>query len=411
MTTDTSSASETLPKRVPSLAILIVISTVSPVSMNIFLPSLSGMVDAFSTTTAKVQLTMSLYFVAIAIAQIFLGPLSDRYGRRPVILLGMGLYTVGSVMCLLAPTIEALILARLVQAVGGCTGLTLGRAIIRDLHERDKAASMIGYVTMGMAIGPMLAPVLGGFLDGFYGWVGGFYLMVLLGVGVFVAAIFNLHETNHRKAKNGGISGLWRNYASLGSHKLFWAYSLTAMFTSSLFFAYIGGAPFIAAGMLGMSPKEMGLYFMFVAAGYIIGNGISGRVSGRVGVLKMVLVGSVLPALAIVALVFLSWEGFAHPLALFVPMFFIGLGNGICLPSALSGAVSVQPELAGAASGLSGSLQIGLGALTSALVAWMLSDSMWPNTVWPMVAVMAVCMVAAWVCVGAAMVFERHDSN
>ncbi|MEP3671221.1 MAG: MFS transporter, partial [Roseibium sp.] len=152
MTTKTSTAYETAPRRVPSLAILIAISTVAPVSMNIFLPSLAAMVEAFDTTTATVQLTMSVYFAAVALAQIFLGPLSDRYGRRPVILAGMALYVVGSVLCLLAPTIEILILARVVQAIGGCAGLSLGRAIVRDLYERDKAASMIGYVTMGMTV-------------------------------------------------------------------------------------------------------------------------------------------------------------------------------------------------------------------------------------------------------------------
>ncbi|MEP3304584.1 MAG: MFS transporter, partial [Roseibium sp.] len=198
--------------------------------MNIFLPSLAGMVEAFDTTTATVQLTMSVYFAAVALAQIFLGPLSDRYGRRPVILAGMALYVVGSVLCLLAPTIEILILARVVQAIGGCAGLSLGRAIVRDLYERDKAASMIGYVTMGMTVGPMLGPVFGGLLDESYGWQGGFYLMVGLGVVVLVASLFNLHETNHKRTSSGGLSGLWRNYRSLGRHKLFWAYALTAMF-------------------------------------------------------------------------------------------------------------------------------------------------------------------------------------
>lgn len=408
MTTKTSTAYETAPRRVPSLAILIAISTVAPVSMNIFLPSLAGMVEAFDTTTATVQLTMSVYFAAVAVAQIFLGPLSDRYGRRPVILAGMALYVVGSILCLLAPTIETLILARVVQAIGGCTGLALGRAIVRDLYERDKAASMIGYVTMGMTVGPMLGPVFGGLLDESYGWQGGFYLMVGLGAAVLVASLFNLHETNHKKTSSGGLSGLWRNYRSLGRHRLFWAYALTAMFTSSVYFAYLGGAPFIAAKKFGMGPAEMGLYFMFVAVGYIVGNGISGRVAARVGILKMVVVGSALPAIAIIALIIDAGLGLAHPLALFLPMFMIGLGNGICLPSAVSGAVSVKPELAGAASGLSGSLQIGLGAFTSALVAWLLSDAMWPASIWPMVTVMALGTIGAYSCVFAAIALERR---
>jgi MFS transporter, DHA1 family, multidrug resistance protein len=411
MTTDLSSAIDSAPRRAPSIAILIAISTIAPVSMNVFLPSLAGMVEAFDTTTARVQLTMSLYFAAVAVAQIFLGPLSDRYGRRPVVLAGMALYIVGSALCLVAPTIETLIFARLVQAIGGCSGLALGRAIVRDLYERDKAAGMIGYVTMGMSVGPMLGPVLGGLLDETYGWQGGFYLMLLLGIAVLVAAIFNLHETNHTKAPGSGLIGLWSNYKSLGKQPLFLAYAFTAMFTSSAYFAYLGGAPFIAAGPLGMSPAEMGLYFMFVAVGYLIGNGISGRIAAKVGLLKMVAAGSALPAVAVAAVALMSSLGFHDPLVLFMPMFVIGLGNGICLPSAVSGAVSVRPDLAGAASGLSGSLQIGLGAVTSTLVAWLLSENMWPGSIWPMIIVMAFCIAITWVCVLAAWIFEARAQD
>ncbi|WP_417667015.1 multidrug effflux MFS transporter [Roseibium sp.] len=398
MTSQNSSSFDTAPRKVPSIAILIAISTVAPVSMNVYLPSLAGMVEAFETTTARVQLTMSLYFAAVAIAQICVGPLSDRYGRRPVVLGGMAIYILGSVLCLLAANIESLIAARLVQAVGGCTGLALGRAIVRDLYSREEAASMIGYVTMGMTVGPMLGPVLGGMLDETYGWQGGFYLMLMLGVVVLIAAWFNLYETNFTKSASGGVKGLWRSYRALGGEPLYWAFALTAMFTSSVYFAYLGGAPYIAADKLGMNPAQMGIYFMFVAVGYIFGNGISGRVAARVGVLRMVLIGSMLPTVAVVFLVLDNWLAFSgtNALALFAPMFLVGLGNGICLPSAIAGAVSVRPDLAGAASGLSGSLQIGLGALTSAVVAWMLSASMWPAEVWPMALVMALCVMATW---------------
>ncbi|WP_417684356.1 multidrug effflux MFS transporter [Roseibium sp.] len=403
-------SSDPAQRKVPSIAVLIAISTVAPVSMNVYLPSLAGMVDAFETTTARVQLTMSLYFAAVAIAQIFVGPLSDRYGRRPVVLGGLVIYILGSALCLMAPTIEMLVLARLVQAVGACTGIALGRAIVRDLYHREEAASMIGYVTMGMTVGPMIGPVMGGILDASYGWQGGFYLMLGLGTVVLLAAWINLHETNHDKRANGGLSGLWRNYRALAEVPLYWAFALTAMFTSSVYFAYLGGAPYIAADKLGMTPAEMGVYFMIVAVGYIIGNGIAGRASARLGVLRMVLIGSALPTVAVIFLIIDMWLGLfgTSALALFAPMFLVGLGNGICLPNAIAGAVSVRPDLAGAASGLSGSLQIGLGGATSALVAWMLSEAMWPAAVWPMALVMALCIVATWAGCIAAWRFENR---
>jgi len=409
--TEAASTTRQRPARPPSLWILIAISTISPLSMNIYLPSMAGMVTAFGTTTGMVQLTMSLFLVSIAVSTVILGPLSDRFGRRPVVLWGMALYVVSSVLCLLAPTIEALIAARVLQAFGGCTGIVLSRAIVRDLYERDKAASMIGYVTMGMAIGPMLAPVIGGLLDEVYGWRGGFYTMLGLGIAVLAVAWVNLHETNFKRSKGSGLKTLWRNMRTVMREPLFWAFSLVVGFTSSVYFAFLGGAPFIAGNILGMPPGEMGFYFMFIAAGYILGNFISGRIAERIGVFPMIVFGSVLPALAVAAVSLVLIIGIGHPLALFVPMFFVGLGNGICLPSAVSGAVSAKADLAGAASGLAGSMQIGSGAIASALVAWMLSDTMWPTTAWPMVGTMIVCVIASLASVVAIKVFESRSES
>lgn len=400
-------ADQPLPR--PSMAILVAISTVNPLALNIYLPSLAGMIAAFNTTSAQVQLTMSLYMAAVGVTQIFLGPLSDRYGRRPVVIGGMAVFVVGTLICLAAPDINTLIAGRIIQAMGGCAGLVLGRAIVRDLFERERAASMIGYVTMGMAVGPMFAPAIGGALDGHFGWQGGFYLMLAIGVIILVAAWFDLHETHHNRTRGQGFGGLVASYRALGSERLFWAYAATSMFTSSVYFAFLGGAPFIAASVLGMSPVVMGLYFMLVAAGYIVGNGLSGRYAQRIGVIRMITAGSLMPLVAVVLVAALFGAGVVHPLSLFLPMLLVGLGNGLCLPSAIAGAVSVRPDLAGAASGLVGSMQIGLGAVSSALVAFLLSDGMYPATTWPLAAVMGVCVVMTLVAVVAAAILERRS--
>jgi len=396
------------PRQVPSLAILIAISTISPVAMNIYLPSMSGMVEAFGTTSGRVQLTMSLYFLAIGFAQLVLGPMSDRFGRRPVIIGGMALFVIGTVLCLIAPTVEALIFARILQAAGGATGLVLGRAIVRDLYDREQSASMIGYVTMGMSVGPMLAPAVGGLLDEQFGWSGGFYLVLVLGIAVTAATVVALPETNHNKRSAGGLSGIWKSYKAIIGERMFWVYALIAMFTSSVYFSILGGTPFIAAGVLNMSPPEIGVYFFFIAIGYMIGNFLSGKFSARVGIFKMILIGSVFPALGVGALVVFLVTDMLNPLTFFAPMILIGLGNGLCLPSTIAGAVSVRPDLAGAASGLAGSLQIGFGAISSAIVAWALSDTMFPDTVWPMAAVMVACVVFTAALVPAIRLWEER---
>ena len=375
----------------PSLGVLIAISTVSPVAMQIYLPSLAGMMVVFSATAGEIQLTMSAFFIAVAVSQLLWGPLSDQYGRRPLIIFGMALFVLGSFLCLLAPTIEWLIAARILQAAGGCTGIVLGRAIIRDLHEPRRAASMIGYVAMGMAVMPTIAPAIGGLLDHAYGWQGGFVLMLVFGIGVLLASIYCLPETHHERTAVGARQVL-RAYATLFREPLYWSYALTAAFSALTFFAYLGGAPFIASGILQMSAAEMGFYFMFVAIGYIAGNYLSGRFAERVGMYPMIVTGTVIGAASVLVIAVFAQFGALTGLSLFLPMFFLGLGNGVCLPSTLAGAVSVRPELTGAASGLTASFQVGTGAIAGSLVAWLYADSILAGTPWGMILMMALGM-------------------
>lgn len=398
------------PKRVPSVAILIAISSLSPLAMNIYLPSMSGMMAAFSATSGEIQLTMSLYFIAIAVAQIVLGPLSDQFGRRPVIVLGMLLFVIGSILCLLAPTVEALIAARIVQAVGGGTGLVLGRAIVRDMFGREQAASMIGYVTMGMAVAPTIGPAIGGLLDAQYGWRGGFFLMLIFGVGVTVSAFLYLPETNRYRSPVS-IRKIASSYYQLAREKMFWAFCLCAVSSAALYFAYLGGAPFVAAGVLGLTPAEIGLYFMVVALGYILGNFITGRVAERVGVVRMIIAGTLIGLFGVSLIAAAVVSGALNAPMLFLPMFFVGVGNGVCLPSAISGAVSVRPDLAGTAAGLTSSLQIGFGAIASAIVASFLATDELGSGAAPMVVVMAVGAAASLIFVTAVYFGEKQVSH
>ncbi|PVB63512.1 multidrug effflux MFS transporter [Labrenzia sp. 011] len=371
----------------PSLATLIAVTTVTPLAMQIYLPSLAGMMDVFSATAGEIQLSMSAFFVAVAISQLFWGPLSDQYGRRPIIILGMVLFVIGSVLCLLAPTIEALIAARVLQAAGSCTGMVLGRAIVRDLYGPRQAASMIGFVTMGMAVIPTIAPAIGGVLDQFYGWQGGFVLMLVFGVGVLWVSISSLPET-HKERTAVGTRQILRSYGSLLREPLFWNFALIPAFNALTYFAYLGGAPYIASGNLSLGAAEMGFYFMFVAVGYMAGNFLSGKFAERVGMFPMVLTGALTAALSVLILTGIAAFGALTPLGLFLPMFLLGLGNGICLPSALAGAISVRPELAGSASGLTASLQVGTGAIAGSLVAWLFAHGLLAGSAWGMILVM-----------------------
>ena len=232
-----------------------------------------AMTDHFQTSSAVMQLAVSTYLGATSVLQLFAGPLSDRYGRRVILLSCFGLFFVGTFICLYAASIEMLLFGRIIQAFSA-GGLVLSRAIIRDLVDTSKAASMIGYVTMGMTLGPMLAPVVGGILDEFYGWRAVFWAKIVIGLIVMVIVYFDLGETNKHKSSSFGAQ--FRQYPELLTSRRFWGYVATMAFSSGAFFAFLGGGPFVSADIYGLTPTQFGLYFFFVSIGYMSGNFISG---------------------------------------------------------------------------------------------------------------------------------------
>jgi DHA1 family bicyclomycin/chloramphenicol resistance-like MFS transporter len=385
MTSTTATSAQ--PTAKPSfIALLIAVSAVSPLGINMYLPSMPGMARALGVDFTTIQLTLSLYLAAMAIGQLIIGPLSDRFGRRPILLIGLSVFVLGSLICLTAQNAGVLIFGRVVQAIGGCAGITLSRAIVRDLYRRDQVASMIGYVTMGMAVAPMLAPTIGGVLDTFYGWRASFAFLVLFGSLALLFASLQLSETNRNRGSVGNGDRLLQNYLALFRSRLFWGYSLATSFVSAMFFSFVAGAPYVVIEIMGRSPAEYGFYFALVPSGYILGNFVTARFAVTIGQNRMFLIGMAIGLLGVGSMAAAFAAGLMHPLALFAPMFLIGVANGLVLPSGIAGAVSVKPEAAGAAAGLSGSLQIGFGALVAPVVGAVLS-----TTVWPLIAIMAVC--------------------
>ncbi len=373
----------------PFILLLVAVSAVSPLALNIFVPSMPGMRAVFAVDFATVQLTLSLYLAGMAVSQLAIGPLSDRYGRRPVLLAGLAIFVLASIACALAPSIEVLIVGRVLQAAGGCAGIVLSRAIVRDLFDRERAAGMIGYVTMGMALAPMASPAVGGVIELVAGWRTTFGFVALVGLLILALAVRRLPET-HLARTEGSAGGLLASWGSLARSGQYWGYTLTAAFGSSCFFALVSGGAFVMTEVLDRNPAEYGFYFPLVGAGYILGNFTTGRVAAKVGTRGMIAMGNASTLLGIGAMAGLFAAGADHPLSLFGPMFLVGLGNGLMLPSAIAGAISVRLDLSGAAAGLAGTFQIGFGALVSPLVGWLLAD-----TVWPLVAIMGAGAVLA----------------
>lgn len=354
----------------PRLLTLILLTSLSVLSLNMFLPSLSRIAADFEADYALVSLSIGGYLAVSSVLQIIMGPLSDLYGRRPVMLGALSLFTLASLGCLFAPNITVFIGFRMLQS-GVIGGMVLSRAIVRDMHGQKDAARLLGVIGMAMALAPLLAPVLGGVLDEVFGWRATFLLFVVLGLCMLVLVFADLGETNHNRAAR--FTEQFRSYPALFRDRLFWAWCGGIVFSVGGFYAFLGGAPKVGEEAFGLSPAVLGLGMGSISAGFMLGNYLYGRLSPRVGGARVMVAGRVLALIGPLAGVGLFVMGLGNVWTLFGPILFVGLGNGLTLPGANAGVMSVSPRLAGSASGLSGALTVAGGAVVTGIAGWAVS--------------------------------------
>jgi DHA1 family bicyclomycin/chloramphenicol resistance-like MFS transporter len=373
------------------LPLLMAMTAIGPATLNILVPALPGLAARLGSDTGTVQLTLTLYLLSLAAAQLLLGPLSDRYGRRPVVLAGLALSFAASLAAFAAGSIHALIAARVAQAAGASTGIVIGRAIIRDLYERERAAAMIGLVTTAMVIAPMISPLIGGILDTAFGWEAIFLFIAMFSGAVFLWALRLLPET--RPANMAHALGLlveqWR--ALLGSAK-FHGYVLCAALGSAPFFTFLGGGPHVVVTLMGRTSAEYGLWFAVTSLGYMSGNFTASRLSQRFGIDAMIMAGVIFELIgASLTTLLVATMPAAGPAIIFLPQMVISYGNGLLLPNAIAGAISIRPQAAGAASGMTGFVQMATGAVSTQVVSMALADA---ATAMPMAWMLVIVVVA-----------------
>lgn len=356
----------TAPRR-PPLAVLVAISTLQPFALNVLAPATPGLSRALGVDYATVQLTLTIYLVTVAATQLFVGPISDRIGRRPVILAGAALFLMGSLLGAVADGIETLLVARAIQAAGGGTCFALARAVVRDTASKDESASLIGYITMAMVVSPMIAPLFGGFLDESFGWRAIFVATAILAAGVGVAAALLLFETAPRGAASSMLATI-RGFPALLGDRVFIAYTAALSFTSAAFFGFIAGAPFVVVETMGRTADVYGAYFILSAGGYMLGNFLTGRFGRRIGTERLVLWGTGFSVLSTGIALGFALVGPWVPATLFLPLMLNAVANGLTIPGATAAALSVRPNLAGTAAGLAGAAQLGTGALAAFVV-------------------------------------------
>lgn len=345
------------------------ISGIQPLSTDMYLPSLLSIGQYFDTDMSKVQFTLTAFMVGFALGQIFYGPFADKYGRKPVLLISLGIYVAGVLICLFAPNIETLIFGRFLQAVGGCGPVVLSRAIVRDKLKGAAAGKMLA--TMGFIMGfvPLIAPIIGGFIETYFGWRGHFYIFFIAGSWIALLVIFLLPETLQKRAEGDLTPRKFiKIYDGLLSSKMFRFFAMRIAFAYGGLFAFIMGSSYYIQTRFELSPRLFGFAFAVVVLGYMTGTLMSARYGTKLGVFKIIFIGACFQILGGIGIIGLHLLGAYHVVQIIVPMFFYLLGNGIIMPQAQAGSMHDFPHKAGAASSLAGVMQVSAGAIIGTLV-------------------------------------------
>ena len=367
-----------------------IIGSIGTFSLHVLLPALPAIADAMRVPAHAAQLLISLSILAIALGNLMVAPLSDRYGRRRTVLFSLGLFVLGSAAGIVAPTLDLLVLSRVLQAFGGGAAMSVMRATILDHFGAARAAAALAATATAILVAPMLAPTLGGLVLELLDWRAVFALSGILGFVVFLFASRNLRDTRKADPSAGPSLRYWSSYRRLLSSREYLAFLAFGSCMVSMVYTFVTGAPYVAIDFLGVSPARFGLLLFFPALASFAGFMVAARVTNRIGGQRMMRTGAIIAFAGTLSMTALALAGIWHPLAIFIPGMAIGFANAIAAPSSTIGAISREPAIAGAASGLLGFLQLVTAAVSTQLVAALTGHSPVPLAV----VLLGLCLVA-----------------
>ncbi len=353
------------------IIILGILSATGPLSTDMYLSSLPYIAEEFNVDVSPSQLTLSVFLLGFAIGQLFVGPIADRVGRRPTLIIGFLVYALASIACYVAPTIEALIGLRFTQALGASVGAAITRAIVRDLFRPEQGARVFSNMATIMAVVPAAAPILGGFLNHAFGWRANFAVMTLFGVAASLVVIVSLKESLRTPDPLATRPlRILINFKEMLRHPQFLGCTLAGASAFCGLFAFISGSSFVLQGVFGVPDTKFGFYFAAPVTGYIIGTQMAARLVGRHGHATIMAAGGCVVATAGLLAAALALAQIPHVAAAVAPVALFTVGVGLVLPQAMAGALGPFPDRAGTASSLFGFLQMSLGALVGAAVGF-----------------------------------------
>jgi Bcr/CflA subfamily drug resistance transporter len=349
----------------PHLLTLIILTAVSIISLNMFLPSLANMAKEFGVSYSVMNISVAGYLAVTAVLQIIIGPLSDRYGRRPVLLGSIVIFCLATIGCIFATNIWVFLTLRIVQGAV-IAGAALSRAVVRDMMESKDAVKIIATISMAMAIAPMIGPMFGGMLAELFGWRSNFWFYLIIGLALLVLIWADLGETN--KEPSDTFRQQFSTYPELLGSNRFWGYTICMSTSVGCFYGFLSGVPLIATEVLNLPLSQFGLFMGSPTLGFFVSSFLARRFSWKFELTQMILIGRIIPIFGLTVGLILVLMGHVTPLVIFGSAVFIGLGNGFSLPSSHVGIMNVRTNLAGSASGLSGAISVGFGAVLAMLM-------------------------------------------
>jgi MFS transporter, DHA1 family, multidrug resistance protein len=357
------------PRSAAYLALLISLSSFGPLTMSIYTPVMPLIGTDLGAGTDSVKYTLTTYMLGFAIGQLFYGPLSDRFGRRPIALLGVAFFTLTSLGCAFAPSIAGLIGLRILQGLGAASGAVLGRALLRDAYEAKEMPLVMSWIALAMNVSPAIAPSIGGLLGQAFGWRATFWFVAGFGALLLAALALLLGETNRYRSTKVDLGSLMRGSGEMLRNPRFLGYILTLGFAFAINFGMLAGTPFILQDKLGFSPREFGLIVLLSVSGFTAGNFANNRLVGRVPPVAILRLAGWFHVVALLVMAVLSLGGVQTWWAIIGPHMVLSFGSGMIGPNASAGAVGLYPRLAGTASSWVGLAQMGMGALGTVVVA------------------------------------------